>query len=149
MTSLAAKFALEGLRVFVVEDDPLIVMMMEEILDEFGCSIVGIAGTLSQAMRNIDLVVASADGAILDVNLGSGQDSYPFADALLEARVPFIFETGYHSDFLEPRFRQIPILPKPVQPEPLAAALAEFRLRDARPPRDIDRSAPFERASGI
>jgi len=137
MNKPAAANVLEGLRLFIVEDEALIAMMIEDLLIDLGCALVGQAGTLRQALSSIEDVAVKADGAILDVNLGGGQDSYPFADALLQAGVPFVFTTGYAPDFLEPRFRQLPILPKPVQRETLAAALADFRGRDKRQHRSI------------
>jgi CheY-like chemotaxis protein len=129
--------AIEGLRLFVVEDDAFIAMMIEDLLEDLGCDLVGLAGTLPQALSRVGDVAAEADGAILDVNLGGGQDSYPFADALIQAGVPFVFTTGYAPDSVESRFHQVPILPKPVRRELLVAALADFRARDARRARGL------------
>jgi CheY-like chemotaxis protein len=124
--------ALDGFRVFLVEDEAWIAMMVEDMLTDLGCTVLGVAGNLSQALRSVDEVAAQADGALLDVNLGGCEYSYPFADAMIEAGVPFVFVTGYAPDFLEPRFRAMPILPKPVKPASLAAALAALPPR--RPP---------------
>jgi CheY-like chemotaxis protein len=137
MSKPAPANPLQGLRLFVVEDDALIAMMIEDILEDLGCTLVGLAGTLSQALSHVDDLTVNADGALLDVNLGGGENSYPFAEALVEAGVPFIFTTGYAPDFLEQRFPQAPILPKPIKHDPLAAALADLRARDMRRPRTV------------
>jgi CheY-like chemotaxis protein len=124
--------ALQGLRLFVVEDEAWIAMMIEDLLEDLGCTVVGVAGNLSQALSHVGDLATTIDGALLDVNLGGCEYSYPFADALIEAGVPFVFVTGYAPEFLEPRFRQTPILPKPIRPGALAAALADFPARNAQ-----------------
>jgi DNA-binding LytR/AlgR family response regulator len=37
--------------------------------------------------------------------------------------VPIIFVTGYHAGAIDPRFREAPVLTKPVERDDLAAAL--------------------------
>jgi DNA-binding response OmpR family regulator len=78
-------------RILVVDDEPLISMLMEDWLTELGCEVVGPAGSVR---RGLDLIAdGKLDGAILDVNL-AGEDAYAVADALLSKRVPFAFATG-------------------------------------------------------
>jgi CheY-like chemotaxis protein len=72
--------SLEGLRLFLVEDEALVAMLLEDMLSDLGCVVIDIAGSLSQALDRLDSLDATADGAILDVNLG-GEQVYPFADA--------------------------------------------------------------------
>jgi DNA-binding response OmpR family regulator len=78
-------------RILVVDDEPLISMMMENWLNELGCEVVGPARSVQHGLDLADS--ASLDGAILDVNLG-GQDSYSLASALKQKGVPFAFATG-------------------------------------------------------
>jgi CheY-like chemotaxis protein len=120
-----ANSALDGLRVVVVEDEAWIAMMIEDVLLDLGCIVVGVAGNLSQAMGYVDRL-SDVDAAVLDVSLGGCDYSYDFADALLEAGAPFVFMTGYAPEFLEPRFQHVPILSKPVTPAALATALAQL-----------------------
>lgn len=112
MTSLAGK------RVLVVEDEPVVAMMVEDMLVEFGCVVLGPVGRLEEALA---LVVGEAvDLAVLDVNLGN-DNSFPVA-ALLRARdVPFIFATGY-GDRATP-FPAAPVVAKPYHPRDIDAAL--------------------------
>ncbi|MBC7831604.1 MAG: response regulator [Hyphomicrobium sp.] len=84
---------LTGKRVLVLEDEPLIAMVLVDILEEAGCTVIGPAHDADQAAK---LIAESAiDVAVLDVNLGSGHTSAPIADALRGSNTPFIFATGY------------------------------------------------------
>lgn len=83
---------LSGKRVLVVEDEMLVLMAIEDMLADLGCTSIAVAGNIDKAM---ELVSTEAfDLATLDVNL-NGQRSYPVAKALSEAGVPFAFSTGY------------------------------------------------------
>jgi CheY-like chemotaxis protein len=78
-------------RILVLDDEPLISLLMEGWLAELGCEVVGPAGSVQ---AGLDLANCSKlDGAILDVNLG-GQNSYSIAEALRIKGVPFAFATG-------------------------------------------------------
>ncbi|HRD29207.1 MAG TPA: response regulator, partial [Caulobacter sp.] len=72
--------AIEGLRLFLVEDEALVAMLLEDMLADLGCVVVDTAGSLDQALGRLEDIAGRADGAILDVNLG-GEQVYPFADA--------------------------------------------------------------------
>ena len=119
---------LEGLRIFIVEDEAVIAMALEDMLADLGCTVVDVAGTLTQAMGRVEAMASEADGAILDVNLG-GEKSYPVADALHRLAMPFFFTTGYDPSSLDERYREMPILGKPVHPAALAGALNGLRER--------------------
>ncbi len=67
---------------------------------------------------------AQFDLAVLDVNLGGGQTSYPVADVLMDRDIPFAFATGYASGGLEPRFADRERLQKPYTPQTLLALLS-------------------------
>ena len=82
---------LRGLRVFVVEDESLITMRLEDILDDLGCQMAGSALTLRQAMDLVDTVQAQV--AILDINLG-GDPIFPVATRLVARNIPIIFARG-------------------------------------------------------
>jgi PAS domain S-box-containing protein len=100
-----------GNRIMVVEDETLVAMVVAEHLEEMGFSVVGPYSSVSQAMTA--LKQNNIDAAVLDVNLG-GEPVYPLADALMAARVPFVFVTGYGAAALERRFEHIPVLQKPI-----------------------------------
>ena len=106
--------ALEGLRLLVVEDEAMVAMMIENMLDDLGCVVVGVAGTVSRGLAMVGDEALSLDGAILDVNLG-GEKVYPVAEALTSRHVPFIFSTGYGLDGISASFSHVPALAKPYE----------------------------------
>jgi DNA-binding response OmpR family regulator len=83
---------LSGLKILVVEDEPLIAMDLKHVLTGLGCSVLGPAYNLNQGMRLIQ--AETFDGAILDVNLG-GEMVFPLADSLAGRSIPFVYVTGY------------------------------------------------------
>lgn len=84
---------LSGKKVLILEDEPLIAMVLVDILEEAGCTVVGPAHDAEQAARLI--AETPIDVAVLDVNLGSGRTSASIADSLKQTGTPFIFATGY------------------------------------------------------
>jgi CheY-like chemotaxis protein len=113
-----------GLRVLVVEDEMMVSMLIEDMLGDLGCVVVGPASRLDEAMA-----LAGADGidcAVLDVNLG-GQPIFPLADLLREKGRPFAFATGYGDAGLRDVDRGSPVLQKPFREGDLARVLGELR----------------------
>jgi len=102
---------LAGLRVLVVDDEPLVAMLIEDLLADFGCQVVGPAGTVAEALRLVE--AGGLSGALLDVNL-AGELVYPVAEALRRANTPFAFVTGYASLGVAPEFSAAPVLRKPL-----------------------------------
>jgi two-component sensor histidine kinase len=117
-----------GKRILLVEDEPLVAMMMTQILKDLGASIVGPVAAVSEASAALDEAI---DAAVLDVNL-DGVFVYPLADQLCARGVPLVFVTGYEADRLEPRFASAPILAKPVEASALAEALAGVLAASAK-----------------
>ena len=111
-------------RILLVEDEIFVVWLLEDMLTDLGCAIVGPASSVNQALAMID--AEAIDAAVLDVNL-NGQMSYPIADALAARAVPFVFSTGYDKDTLLDRYRQtFPVLQKPIQRSELSDTLAKL-----------------------
>ena len=78
-------------RILVVDDEPMISMLIEDWLNELGCEVVGPARCVADGLDLAES--AKLDGAILDVNL-AGESSYPLANALKLRGVPVAFATG-------------------------------------------------------
>lgn len=78
-------------RILVVDDEPLIAMLVEDWLTELGCEVVGPVRSVNDGLALA--ANAALDGAILDIRLG-GETSYPVAGALRERGIPFAFATG-------------------------------------------------------
>lgn len=117
-----SKRELSNRKVLVVEDEMMIAMLIEDMLDEFGCKLVGPATNVPRALELI--AKESIDVAVLDLNL-DGKDTYAIADALQRKNVPFIFATGYGSAGLRQEYGNRPVLQKPFPASDLETALTE------------------------
>jgi CheY-like chemotaxis protein len=108
--------ALGNLAVLVLEDDMMVAMLLEDMLAELGCQVVGPVANVEAAFALIH--DQRVDAALLDVNLNYGQNGYPVADALARRGIPFAFVTGafvtgYGAGTLDPDYRDRPTLQKP------------------------------------
>ncbi|TMJ83508.1 MAG: PAS domain S-box protein [Alphaproteobacteria bacterium] len=109
---------LEGKRVLVIEDEPLVSMDIESNLANAGCEIVGPAATLDRAKSLVES--ADYDAALVDVNL-KGQPVDELATLLTKKNRPFAFVTGYGRDALPSGFRGAVVLGKPFSADQLLA----------------------------
>src|SRR4051794_31538857 len=97
---------LKGLRILVVEDEAAISLLLEDMLLDFGCGVIGPTARLTAAL---DVVAReTVDIAILDVNV-AGEPIYPVAEALVERNIPFVFSTGYGSAGIKDAYRNRPV----------------------------------------
>jgi len=118
----------DSLRVLLVEDEAIIAIMLEDMLADLGCEVVGPVASLAEAIR---LARSEAlAGAFLDVNLG-GESIYPVADLLAARDVPFVFVSGYGPAGIEARYGDAIILSKPILDADLERAVAALRRRGA------------------
>lgn len=114
---------LGGLRVLVVEDEALVSLMIEDLLQDMGCTVVGPAASLTNALALAES--EPLDGALLDLNLG-GDPAEPIAECLKARGVPFVFLTGYGSGGVSKRFAAMPTISKPFHPSAIETVLASF-----------------------
>jgi DNA-binding response OmpR family regulator len=115
--------ALAGLRILIVEDELLVAMLVEEMLQDLGCDIVGPVSNLEEAITTIRQ--SRLDGALLDTNL-NGRNSSPAASELLGRGLPFLLVTGYGGcDEDVPVLRAAPRLSKPFDFDELANRMVE------------------------
>ena len=96
--------------VLIVEDEPLIAMMLEDFLESLGHSVTATCESVADALAEADK--GGFDLAILDVNL-KGENVWPVASALRERNVPFVIATGGHVDPPPPEFNDAPVIEKP------------------------------------
>ena len=106
-------------RILIVEDEPLIAMMLEDFLELLDHQVAGTADCVAAALPLID----GADAAILDVNLRGGEKSGPIAEALALRGLPFVFATGGTEDGVAEKFRDRPRLMKPFTMDGVQKAL--------------------------
>jgi DNA-binding response OmpR family regulator len=116
---------LAGRRVMIVEDDVMVAMLLEDVLGEEHCTIVGPFGQLEEALDAAQ--TEQLDLAVLDVNLG-GIMSFPVAEVLVRRGIPFLLLTGYGDGdaVLEralSRHRQWPVYGKPFNVDHLVTML--------------------------
>ena len=120
---------MNGLRVLVVEDEAAISLLLEDMLLDLGCDVVGPAARLGTAL---ELAQGEAlDVAILDVNV-AGEPIYPVAAALVERKVPFIFSTGYGSAGIKDLYRDRPVMQKPFAQRDLQQNLLQALRENAQ-----------------
>lgn len=108
----------------------LVLMALEDMLGDLGCTSLTVAGNVEKALRLI--ATQTFDLATLDVNL-SGQRSYPIARALIDAGVPFAFSTGYGEHGVDEGYGDRPVLNKPFDGPQLVQVLTAL-LADSHPP---------------
>lgn len=100
-----------SLSVLIVEDEPLIAMMLEDFVDTLGHSVAGTADNVADALACA--ARGGFDVVILDVHLRGGEASWPVADALADKGIAFLVATGGHVDPPPSRHASAPMLPKP------------------------------------
>lgn len=120
----SANGPLAGRKVLVVEDEALVSMLLEDMLEDLGCKIVGPAMRMREALALAHDEGEAIDLAILDVNL-AGERSFPVAEALMARGVAFVLATGYDDSSIDERWRDRPVLRKPFLPQQLERALRE------------------------
>ncbi|AZF05495.1 response regulator [Pseudomonas sp. R5-89-07] len=111
-----------GIRVLLVEDEGAIAMLIEEMLEDLGCTVVA---SVAQLAKALDVAhVLDADLAILDVNL-AGERVFPVASVLRARNIPFLFSTGYGVSGLPKEFADCPVLHKPFAQSDLTLKIAQ------------------------
>ncbi|WHU04020.1 response regulator [Sphingomonas sp. NIBR02145] len=98
-------------KVLIVEDEPLIAMMLEDFLDALDRVVAGTADSVASGLALVE--AGGIDAAIMDVNLRGGETSWPIADALAARGIPFVLATGGAGDMIHESYRNRPILSKP------------------------------------
>jgi len=109
--------------VLIVEDEPMISMMIEDMALNLGWQIVASVHTERDALRVLEERIPAA--AILDLKLGSSL-SLPVAAACRRQNVPVIFITGYSLVDLPPECAGAPVLNKPFSQSDLNTALQQI-----------------------
>ncbi len=102
--------SIEGCRIFVVEDESVITMLLQDMFEELRCEVVSLASRFQDALDKATTLAFEV--AILDVNL-NGQRTFPIAEVLTARGLPFIFATGYGAAAVPEAFHAAPVLQKP------------------------------------
>ena len=117
-------------RVLVVEDEVLVAMMIENMLDELGYTLVDTAADLKTAVDKAH--ATEADVALIDVDL-AGFFSFPAAVVLGTRNIPFAFTTGHGADVQFPKdMYDAPRLIKPFSYDELKLILTILMCRGGK-----------------
>ena len=114
---------LQGTRVLIVEDEPIVALDLAMTVEDEGAFVEGPICRLEQAMECGGL--NRLDAAIVDVDI-AGREVFPLADRLKASGVPIVFHTG-RADLtrLRTRYPRAQILRKPSAAKEVAAALGK------------------------
>jgi DNA-binding response OmpR family regulator len=96
--------------ILIVEDEPLIAMMLEDFIQSLGHEVSGNCDSVGTALKEVEK--GAFDLAILDINL-KGENVWPVASALREKGTPFVLATGGHVDPPPAEFAGVPTIEKP------------------------------------
>lgn len=114
--------ALAGLHILVVEDEVMVAMLLEDMLQDFGCS-VELAPSIEKALDSIHNQIL--DGVLLDMNI-HGRKTTAVAEELVSRSMPFLLVTGYGAgDSDPPVIKAAPRLQKPFNLKDLAQRMSE------------------------
>ncbi|KAF1007261.1 MAG: hypothetical protein GAK28_01900 [Luteibacter sp.] len=116
--------SLQGRTILIAEDDPLIGVLLKEMLEEAGASVAGPFPSTAAA-RQAMAGDMRLDAALLDVNLADG-DVYPFAADLQQAGVPYALFSAAGPEHMPPVLRPRMFIQKPAPFREILAALNEM-----------------------
>lgn len=115
--------SLQGLRILLVEDDPLICLDLETSLAELGADVKA-ASEIAGALHIV--ATSELDFAVLDFELGM-ETSEPIARAAGARNVPFLYLSGYSErDGHFARWPGIDVLVKPLSAITIARRIQEL-----------------------
>lgn len=109
--------------ILIVEDEPLIAMMLEDFLESLGHQVVATCESLDEAMVHAE--AGAFDVAIIDVQLKDGERVWPLADRLAADGKPFILATGGHVEPPPAAHADAPVLAKPYTIDAIGPALEQ------------------------
>ena len=106
-------------KVFVVDDEVIILMSLRSMLEELGCEVSGTATSLADGLRLAATV--EADLAIVDLSL-AGRRALPVIEALTRRNIPVVASSGYDLTGMD-GIQVHGTLPKPYSLSQLEAAV--------------------------
>ena len=114
---------LEGKRILVVEDSPVVAEACEDMLRDMGCIVVGPAANMAAALQLAS--EADFDGAIVDINIRGGK-AFPVLKIRADRGIPFLLASGYADWSMPEEWRERPRLAKPFSPNLLRESLLQL-----------------------
>ncbi|HET8544487.1 MAG TPA: response regulator [Pseudolabrys sp.] len=119
-----------GKRCFVLDDEFLIALDIQQILERAGASHVTSVASAAEAIEVLGRE-PKFDLAVLDVKLGLEQNSLDVAALLHTQGVPFVFLTGVRAnDVHAKKFPNAPVIEKPYDATALLRAVQHALAQD-------------------
>lgn len=115
------------LRIFYLEDNPLIVFHIEAMIEDMGHIFAGSAASFAELRAEFDSL--DMDGALVDIDLADGRTGPDAAAWLQERGIASIFVTGQVDVAAEHSGVALGTISKPVLDEALAKNLELLRER--------------------
>lgn len=119
MTTIAN--ALEGRKILVVEDSPVVAPFTADVLGELGYEVVGPAPNMAAARDLVD--GEEFDAAVMDIHI-RGERVFSLCEVLSAKGIPFVLTSGYADWQIPDRWQNAPRLQKPYTMDQVQAALA-------------------------
>jgi len=114
---------LEGRRILVVEDSPVVGPFTADLLDELGCDVIGPAPNIAIARELVE--AGEFDAALMDVHI-RGERIFKLCEILESKGLPFVFTSGYAGWQLPEKWQDRPRLQKPYTAEQVEEALSRL-----------------------
>jgi hypothetical protein len=112
------------LRIFYLEDNPLIVFHVQSIIEDLGHIFAGSLGSFTELKASIDRF--EIDGALIDIDLTDGPTGPAAAAWLLQRGIASVFVTGQETTAAEYASLSLGVISKPVVLQQLAEKLELF-----------------------
>ena len=114
---------LEGRRILVVEDSPVVAEACGEMLRDMGCEVVGPATNMAFALQMAE--AEEIDAAVVDINIRGGK-AFPVLRILHKRNIPFLLTSGYADWSMPEEWQEQPRLAKPYTPNLLRESLLKL-----------------------
>ena len=121
---------LKPLRILHIEDNPLIVFHVEQMIEDLGHVFVGSFASFQELRAGFDDL--TLDGALVDIDLTDGRTGPSAAEWLQRRGVPSVFLTGQAEVAEKYGHVALSTLAKPVEMGKLAKAVDLFRHANRR-----------------
>lgn len=111
-----------GTKILIVEDEPLVAMMLEMYLSDMGMEVVDVVSDVDGALSAIDN--GNPEFVTLDVSLAGGKRCDPIAEMLIARSIPFVFSSG--NPYAPDPWADHAMLPKPFTIKEVEELLARY-----------------------
>ena len=113
------------MKILIVEDQPMISFLLEDVVDGMGHEVVGPASNGDEAVALV--TKGGFDGALVDYNLDKGSTSLEAALLMVKAGIPFIFLSGLGQINEYPELANIRLITKPFVITDIETAISSFQ----------------------